>query len=113
AMYHSGRNPLKKLMYKRGEKIFVAKNLEQRRLQKAFLRYHDEKNWAYLRASLIKMNRAELIGDGPNQLVPAEKSSHRRGAQPTGRRSTGAKKQGRKPSNKAVGGQWSSRSRKK
>ncbi|MDA8694169.1 YgiQ family radical SAM protein [Pseudomonadales bacterium] len=113
AMYHSGRNPLKKLMYKRGEKIFVAKNLEQRRLQKAFLRYHDEKNWAYLRTSLIKMNRAELIGDGPNQLVPAEKSSHRRGAQPAGRRSTGAKKQGRKPSNKAVGGQWSSRSRKK
>ena len=113
AMYHSGRNPLKKLMYKRGEKIFVAKNLEQRRLQKAFLRYHDEKNWAYLRASLIKMNRAELIGDGPNQLVPAEKSMNRRGSQSAGRRgATGApnKKTGRKPSNKAVGGQWSTRS---
>ncbi|MDG1292944.1 MAG: DUF3362 domain-containing protein, partial [Pseudomonadales bacterium] len=111
----SGRNPLKKLMYKRGEKIFVAKNLEQRRLQKAFLRYHDEKNWAYLRASLIKMNRAELIGDGPNQLVPAEKSMNRRGGQSAGRRGTAGgpnKKAGRKPSNKAVGGQWSSRSRK-
>jgi len=77
--------------------------------------YHDEKNWAYLRASLIKMNRAELIGDGPNQLVPAEKSMNRRGSQSAGRRgATGApnKKTGRKPSNKAVGGQWSSRSRK-
>lgn len=101
AMYHSGRNPLKKLVYKRGEKVFVAKNLEQRRLQKAFLRYHDEKNWAYLRESLIKMNRSELIGDGPNQLVPAEASHNRRGGG------------GRKlPGNKARGGQWSSRSKK-
>lgn len=108
AMYYSGRNPLKKLMYKRGEKIFVAKNLEQRRLQKAFLRYHDEKNWAYLRASLIKMNRSELIGNGPNQLVPAEESSNR----PKGpKRGGNAVNKRRKPINKARGGQWSGRSK--
>jgi len=61
------------------------------------------------------MNRAELIGDGPNQLVPAEKSMNRRGGQSAGRRGAAGgpnKKAGRKPSNKAVGGQWSSRSRK-
>ncbi|MGB5324258.1 MAG: YgiQ family radical SAM protein [Pseudomonadales bacterium] len=72
AMYHSGRNPLKKLHYKRGERVFAAKNIQQRRLQKAFLRYHDESNWGYLRESLIQMHRRDLIGDGPHQLVPAE-----------------------------------------
>ncbi|RMH20551.1 MAG: YgiQ family radical SAM protein, partial [Gammaproteobacteria bacterium] len=40
AMYHSERNPLKRLRYK-GEKLFVPKSIEERRLQKAFLRYHD------------------------------------------------------------------------
>lgn len=100
AMYHSGRNPLKKLKYKRGEKVYIAKDLDQRRLQKSFLRYHDEKNWPYLRESLRKMNRAELIGDGPNQLIPADSNTLGR---PAGKR--------RKPSNKARGGQWSSRSR--
>ena len=100
AMYHSGRNPLKKLKYKRGEKVYTAKDLDQRRLQKSFLRYHDEKNWPYLRESLRKMNRAELIGDGPNQLIPADSKIRDR---PTGKR--------RKPSNKARGGQWSTRSR--
>ena len=99
AMYHSGRNPLKKLKYKRGEKVYIAKDLEQRRLQKSFLRYHDEKNWPYLRELLRKMNRAELIGDGPNQLIPADSNTRGR---PTSKR--------RKPSNKARGGQWSTRS---
>ena len=70
AMYYSGKNPLKKVKYK-SEKMFIPKDIEQRRLQKAFLRYHDEKNWPALRAALQKMKRAELIGDGANQLVPA------------------------------------------
>ncbi len=70
AMYYSGKNPLKKVKYK-SEKLFVPKDIEQRRLQKAFLRYHDENNWPALRDALRKMKRAELIGDGGNQLVPA------------------------------------------
>ncbi|MGH1439605.1 MAG: YgiQ family radical SAM protein [Cellvibrionaceae bacterium] len=71
AMYHSRRNPLKKLSYK-SKKLFVADKIDERRLQKAYLRYHDPKNWAHLRESLIKMNRADLIGDGPDQLIPEE-----------------------------------------
>ena len=42
AMYYSERNPLQKLRYK-GDKLSVSKDIEQRRLQKAYLRYHDEK----------------------------------------------------------------------
>ncbi len=70
AMYYSEKNPLKKVRYK-SEKMYVAKELEQRRLQKSFLRYHDPKNWDVLRAALKAMNKSELIGDGENQLIPA------------------------------------------
>ena len=69
AMYHSGRNPLKKLHYK-SEKMVIAKRLEQRRLQKAFLRYHDPANFDLLREALVKMGRSDLIGLGEQHLVP-------------------------------------------
>jgi len=69
AMYHSGRNPLKKLHYK-SEKMVIAKRLEQRRLQKAFLRYHDPANFELLREALVKMGRSDLIGLGEQHLVP-------------------------------------------
>jgi len=72
AMYHSGRNPLKKVTYK-SEKVSVCRQIEQRRIQKAFLRYHDEKNWPLLRTTLKSMGREDMIGDAPHQLVPAEK----------------------------------------
>ncbi|WP_196140417.1 YgiQ family radical SAM protein [Aliikangiella sp. G2MR2-5] len=69
AMYHSGKNPLKKVTYK-SESVDSIKDLEQRRVQKAFLRYHDHRSWPLLRQALKKLNREELIGDGPNQLIP-------------------------------------------
>lgn len=71
AMYHSEKNPLSKVTYK-SETVYTEKNLDRRRLHKGFLRFHDEKNWPMLREALKEMNREELIGDGPNQLIPAE-----------------------------------------
>ncbi len=71
AMYYSGRNPLKKLHYK-SERLHIPKKLEQRRLQKAFLRYHDAKNWPQLREALTNMGRSDLIGNGEQHLVPPE-----------------------------------------
>ncbi|MBV0933121.1 YgiQ family radical SAM protein [Marinobacterium weihaiense] len=72
AMYHSGRNPLRKLTYKKsGEKVETAKGERQRRLHKAFLRWHDPDNWPLLREALTAMGRADLIGDGEKQLIPA------------------------------------------
>lgn len=76
AMYHSEKNPLKKVRYK-SEKLFVPKELEHRRLQKAFLRYHDPNNWDVIRAALKEMNKSELIGDGENQLVPAPENTRK------------------------------------
>ena len=47
------------------------RGLRQRRLHKAFLRYHDAENWPLLREALKSMGRADLIGPGKHQLVPS------------------------------------------
>jgi uncharacterized radical SAM protein YgiQ len=70
AMYHSGKNPLRKVT-RESESVIVPKGLRQRRLHKAFLRYHDPENWPSLRDALKRMGRADLIGNGKHQLVPA------------------------------------------
>jgi len=70
AMWHSGRNPLKKIT-RNSESVFSAKGLRQRRLHKAFLRYHDAENWPVLREALKEMGRADLIGNGKKHLVPS------------------------------------------
>jgi uncharacterized radical SAM protein YgiQ len=70
AMYHSGKNPLRRVT-RTSEDIRVPKGLRVRRLHKAFLRYHDANNWPLLRETLKRMGRADLIGNGKDQLVPA------------------------------------------
>jgi len=70
AMYHSHRNPLRKLR-REGEVLFTARGARQRRLHKAFIRYHDAENWPLLREALKRMGRADLIGNGKRHLVPA------------------------------------------
>ncbi|MEW5726730.1 MAG: YgiQ family radical SAM protein [Pseudomonadota bacterium] len=71
AMYHSGVNPLKPVRRQGSEPVVSAKGLKQRRLHKAFLRWHDPENWPLLREALIRMGRQDLIGSGPDQLIPA------------------------------------------
>ncbi len=70
-MYHTGRNPLKGLSYK-SERINTVKKIEQRRLHKALLRYHDANNWRVIKDLLLKMGKKNLIGDGPNCLIPSK-----------------------------------------
>ena len=69
AMYHSGKNPLRKVDYK-SEAVGTVKGERQRRLHKAFLRYHDAKNWPLLREALTEMGRADLIGNSKQHLIP-------------------------------------------
>ncbi len=69
AMYHTGKNPLRRISRK-GEAVYIPKSYQQRRLHKAFLRYHDPENWPLLREALMKMGRADLIGNGKHHLVP-------------------------------------------
>ncbi|PRQ06024.1 YgiQ family radical SAM protein [Enhygromyxa salina] len=71
AMYHSGRNPLRKLTRADdAEQVSVPKGLALRRLHKAFLRYHDPNNWPLLREALTRMGREDLIGNGKRHLIP-------------------------------------------
>ncbi len=70
AMYRSGINPLRPVRRGHSEPVDTVKNLRQRRLHKAFLRYHDAENWPLLREALKKMSRADLIGPGKHHLIP-------------------------------------------
>jgi uncharacterized radical SAM protein YgiQ len=70
AMYHSAKNPLKKVT-RDSEAVDVIKGERRRRLHKAFLRYHDAKNWPLLREALKEMGRSDLIGNGKSHLIPS------------------------------------------
>ena len=76
-MYHSEVNSLRKVK-KEHENVVSAKGERHRRLHKAFLRYHDPKNWPQIREALQRMGRADLIGRGPQHLVPPETANERR-----------------------------------
>ena len=69
AMYHTDKNPLRKVT-ETSENVGIVKSGRQRRLHKAFLRYHDAENWPMLREALQKMGRSDLIGNGKRHLVP-------------------------------------------
>ena len=69
AMYHSGKNPIRRVE-RDSEDVPIPKGIRQRRLHKAFLRYHDANNWPLLREALQRMGRSDLIGNGKKHLIP-------------------------------------------
>ncbi|HEY1314373.1 MAG TPA: DUF3362 domain-containing protein, partial [Steroidobacteraceae bacterium] len=79
AMFHSGKNPLRRIT-RSSEEVFIPKGIKVRRLHKAFLRYHDPDNWPVLREALKRMGRADLIGNGARHLIPAYQPVARGGA---------------------------------
>ena len=71
-MYHTQRNPLKKISRAASAEIVeTVRASRMRKLHKAFLRYHDPENWPLLRDALKQMGRADLIGNSKRHLVPA------------------------------------------
>ena len=70
AMWHTEKNPLRKVTTS-SEDVAVVRGARQRKLHKAFLRYHDAENWPLLREALKAMGRADLIGPGKRHLIPA------------------------------------------
>ena len=76
AMYHSEKNPLKKVD-RDSKHVPAVRSIKQRRLHKAFLRYHDSDNWPALRDALKKIGRRDLIGNGPMHLVPSRQPPKR------------------------------------
>jgi uncharacterized radical SAM protein YgiQ len=101
AMYHSGKNPLRRVT-RGSEEVVIPKGIKVRRLHKAFLRYHDPENWPLLRDALKRMGRADLIGNGKHHLIPAyqpvgtgQQAQARPGARPFRTQHTGLPKSGR------------------
>ncbi|WP_394341051.1 YgiQ family radical SAM protein [Kinneretia aquatilis] len=101
AMYHSGKNPLKKITRsaETSETVDIVRGERRRRLHKAFLRYHDANNWPMLREALKTLGREDLIGNGKHHLIPtyqpvtdgSYESARRKNSTPTGVRTSVAK----------------------
>ena len=97
AMYHSNKNPLRKIT-RDSEAVDIVRGDKRRRLHKAFLRYHDPNNWPLLRDALKAMGRADLIGNGKHHLIPTfqpltdggYQSARRKNSTPTGVKATAA-----------------------
>lgn len=91
ALPHSGKIPPSKLTPE-NDGVYIPKGLrhrrmqKQRRLHKAFLCFHDPDNWPMLRAALRRMGRADLIGSGKHQLIPACQADQTKNMAPEGAR---------------------------
>jgi uncharacterized radical SAM protein YgiQ len=65
-MYHTGIDPLTM------QPVYTATGLRAKKLQKALLLYWSPEQWSLAREALREAGRADLIGPGPEALVPAE-----------------------------------------
>lgn len=64
-MYHTGLDPFT------GETVHSAKKLRDRKLQRALLQFFKPENYFHVREALLEAGRADLIGSGPDCLIPA------------------------------------------
>ncbi len=89
AMYHSGRDTLRKVVRtaRPDDEVETVRHPKQRELHKAFLRWHDRQNWGLLRAALQRMGRDDLIGPGKDCLVPDGRPAGGGSGSESGRRS--------------------------
>ncbi|HKM01170.1 MAG TPA: YgiQ family radical SAM protein [Sedimentibacter sp.] len=62
-MYYTGFNPLT------NEDVYVPKDKEERRMQRALLQYTKKENYELVLKALKKENRYDLIGKGPKALI--------------------------------------------
>ena len=64
-MYYTGLDPMS------GEPVYVPRGARERRLQRALLQYFKPENYADVREALEQAGRLDLIGDGPECLIPS------------------------------------------
>ncbi len=65
AMYYTNIDPFTM------KKVYVAKQLEEKKLQRALLQFNNPKNHRLVKEALIKAKREDLIGSSPECLIPA------------------------------------------
>jgi uncharacterized radical SAM protein YgiQ len=66
SMYYTGRDPFTR------EPVYTAKDLHEKRMQKALLLYWDPAHHELVREALVRTGRQALIGTGRDCLVPPE-----------------------------------------
>ena len=62
-MYYTGLDPYTL------KPVFVARDGEDKAMQRALIQYRDPKNYALVREALIKVHREDLIGSGAKCLI--------------------------------------------
>ena len=65
-MYYTGINPFTK------EEVYIARNLRDRKMQRALMQFFKPENWFTVREALIEAGRQDLIGNGCDCLIPAQ-----------------------------------------
>ena len=71
-MYYTEMNPLT------GEKVYVAKDIHEKKMQRALMQYRDPKNYPLVYEALTTANRQDLIGHGPKCLIrPPQRPIHK------------------------------------
>ena len=96
-MFWTGINPFT------GEKVYVARSYEEKKIQRALLQWYRKENHELIRKALLKAGRADLIGFGVDCLVPPRdiRAKNRAGKSGAGRiydrkgKTEGGKKTGR------------------
>lgn len=66
-MYYTGLDP------RTMEPVYVPKTYEEKQMQRALLQYRRPENYDLVYQALIKAGRPDLIGPGPNCLIPNKK----------------------------------------
>ncbi len=85
-MYYTGIHPLTR------ERVYVARNPHEKKLQRALLQFRDPKNADLVREALERAGRTDLIGFGPRCLVRPRGVP---GAPPAGKSRTRRQKEGK------------------
>ncbi len=64
-MYHTGLDPMTK------KPAYAAKKMLDRKAQRALMQFFKPENWFEVRRALLDAGRGDLIGDGPEALIPS------------------------------------------
>ena len=65
-MFYTGIDPFT------GEEVYTARNLNDRKMQRALLQFFKPENYFEVRKALLEAGRADLIGSGCDALIPSQ-----------------------------------------
>lgn len=83
AMYYTGLDPMT------GQPVYVPRSQRERRLQRALVQFFKPENYRLVRKALQQAGRTDLIGDGPDCLIPSRPPKAAQRSRTRWRRSVG------------------------